>query len=204
MVAKEHARFGGLEIAHQLLDEFAASGDRTDAHPGWFGTMLLLADVAIACDDGLAGAALYERLVPFADQLPWTGVVPVLPFVQGLGRLAARLHRYEEADGYVARAAAYAERASPAFFATETDLAWGEIFLQRRHVGDDQRAHTRLDAARSAAIAHGYAMSSAPPTRPYNISADSATAAPRYRRRQPCDVQVSHRYKSWRRAARPK
>ena len=39
--------------------------------------MIHYADVAIACDDHHAAAALYERLVPYAGQLPTRGCRPV-------------------------------------------------------------------------------------------------------------------------------
>ena len=119
--------------------------------------MIHYADVAIACDDHPAAAALYERLVPFADQFPTEGSVPYPPVHHYLGKLATVLRRYEQADHHFTRAAAFAERAGAAYFAAEIDLAWGQMFLQRRHAGDEQQARARLHSARTAAAAGGYA-----------------------------------------------
>jgi hypothetical protein len=87
-MAREHARAGRLEIAHELLDEVAATGFQPLPHPGSLNTMLVYTDVAIACDDQPAAAALYEWLVPYADQVAWTNVTPNPPVAHYLGRLA--------------------------------------------------------------------------------------------------------------------
>jgi tetratricopeptide (TPR) repeat protein len=157
-LAGEYARVGRLELAHELLDQFAASGFEPPPDPGGrLPTMIHYSDVAIACDDHHAAGALYEWLVPYADQFPTDGVVPFAPVGHYLGKLATLLRRYEQADGHFTRAAELADRAGAAYMATEIDLAWGQMFLQRRHAGDEQRARARLDSARSAAAAGGYA-----------------------------------------------
>jgi hypothetical protein len=158
MLAAEHARVGRLELAHELLDEFAAAGFEPAPEPnGWLFTMLHYSEVAIACDDHLAAAELCERIVPYADQVPTKGSFPYPPMAHYVGKLATMLHRYEMADHHFARAAAFAERARAAYLAAEIDLAWGEMYVQRADTGDDERARSRLDAARSSAAARGYA-----------------------------------------------
>jgi hypothetical protein len=158
MLAAEHARVGQLGLAHELLDQFAANGFQPPPDPGGqLVTMIRYADVAIACDDHRAAAALYERLVPYAGQIHADGLVPYAPVDHHLGELATVLRRYEQADHHFTRAAAFADRAGAAYFATEIDLAWGQMFLHRRHAGDEQRARARLDSARSAAAGGGYA-----------------------------------------------
>jgi tetratricopeptide (TPR) repeat protein len=159
MLASEHARVGRLELAHELLDEFAATGFEPMPEPdGWLFTMIHYTDVAIACDDHRAAAALYERLVPYAGQTPTRGAAPYhAPIDHYLGKLATLLGRYEEADQHFPAAAEFADRAGAAYLAAEIDLAWGEMFLQRRQAGDDERARACLDSARSAAAARGYA-----------------------------------------------
>jgi class 3 adenylate cyclase/tetratricopeptide (TPR) repeat protein len=158
MLAWEHARGGRLELAHELLDEFAATGFEPMPEPtGWLITMIHYADVAIACDDHHAAATLYERLAPYPNQVAGSGNVPYPPVDHYLGKLATLLGRYDQAADHFTRAAEFADRAGAAYFATEIDLAWGEMFLQRRQRGDERRAHAHLDAARSAAAAGGYA-----------------------------------------------
>ena len=79
------------------------------------------------------------------------------PVEHYLGKLATLLRHYEQADHHFTGAAALAARAGAAYLASEIDLAWGQMFLQRRQAGDEQRARARLDSARSAAVARGYA-----------------------------------------------
>jgi tellurite resistance protein len=59
--------------------------------------------------------------------------------------------RYQQADRHFTRATEYAERAGAAYFAAETNLAWGQMLIQRRQAGDEHRARALLAAARSAA-----------------------------------------------------
>jgi ATP/maltotriose-dependent transcriptional regulator MalT len=113
-------------------------------------------DVAIACDDHRAAAALYEWLVAYADQFPTDNVVPYAPVDHYLGQLATLLHHYEQAGDHFTRAADSAERAGATFFAAQTDLARGTMLLQRGDAGDTQRARAHLDSARSAAVTGGY------------------------------------------------
>jgi tetratricopeptide (TPR) repeat protein len=159
MLASEHARAGRLELAQELLDEFAASDFEPVPEPnGWLLTMIRYSDVAIACDDHHAAAALYERLVPYAGQFCTRASAPCHPPIDHyLGRLATVLGRYEQADQHFTGAAAFAVRAGAVYLAAQIDLAWGEMFLQRREAGDEQAARGRLDAARAAATAGGYA-----------------------------------------------
>jgi DNA-binding CsgD family transcriptional regulator len=157
MLASEHARVGRLDAAQDLLDEFAASGFDPPPDQGWLGTIVHYTDVAIACDDLHAAAALFTRLFPYADELPVPGpVIPRPPVNYNLGKLATLLRHYEQADHHFTRAAAFADRAGAAYIAAEIDLAWAEMFLQRRQAGDDQWARAHLDTARSAATTGGY------------------------------------------------
>jgi tetratricopeptide (TPR) repeat protein len=157
-LAWEYAFVGREELAHELLDQFAAIGFEPPPEPGGrLPTMIHYADVAIACDDHHAAAALYEWLIPYSDQFPTDGVIPFAPVGHYLGKLATLLRRYEQADHHFTRAAELADRAGAAYLATEIDLAWGQMFLQRRQAGDEQRARARLDAARATAAAGGYA-----------------------------------------------
>jgi tetratricopeptide (TPR) repeat protein len=158
MLAWEHARAGSLELAQELLDEFGAGGFEPMPEPnGWLLTMIHFADVAVACDDHAAAAALYEQLVPYADQVGGTGGTPYPPVNHYLGKLATLQRRYEQADAHLAAAAEVAARARAAPVAAATDLAWGTMVLQRGDTGDTERARTHLDSARTIAADRGYA-----------------------------------------------
>ena len=159
MLAWEHARVGRLELAHELLDEFAASGFEPMPEPnGWLLTMIHYTDVAIACDDHHAAAALYERLVPYAGQLPTRGSAPCHPPIDHyLGKLATLLGRYEQADHHFTGAAAFADRAGAAYLASRDRPRLGPDVPPAPASRRRTTARARLDAARSAATAGGYA-----------------------------------------------
>jgi DNA-binding SARP family transcriptional activator len=158
LLAWEHARTGRRALAQELLDEFAASGfEPMPESNGWLRTMIHFSDVAISCDDHQAAAALYERLVPYPDHVAGTGGAPYPSVHHYLGKLATLLRHYERADAHFTSAVEFNTRAGAAYFAAETDLAWGTMFLQRGDAGDTERARTRLDSARSVAADRGYA-----------------------------------------------
>ena len=147
-LALEYARIGHLDLAQALLDEFAANGFEPPPEPtGWLFIMIHYTDVAIACDDHHAAAALYERLIPYADQIPTKGSFPYPPIGHYLGKVATLLGRYEQANQHFTGAAEFTDPAGATYLAAEIDLAWGHLFLQRSQAGDDQRARACLDSA---------------------------------------------------------
>jgi hypothetical protein len=153
-----YAAVGRLEDAHQLLEEFAAADfeHRPDPGSGLF-VMVSYAAVCVACRDTAIAAALFDRLEPFADQVPTTFIAAYDPVSYYLGELVALLRRYDQADTYYAHAAQFSHRAGAKFFAANTDLAWGEMLAERDDPGDRERARHLLSAAHAAAVAHGYA-----------------------------------------------
>jgi ATP/maltotriose-dependent transcriptional regulator MalT len=73
-----------------------------------------------------------------------------------LGGLATLLGRYDEADSYFARAAAFNERAQAKFFAAQTDLLWGRMLVERGAGSDSEWARDLLGRSQAAAQALGY------------------------------------------------
>jgi hypothetical protein len=67
------------------------------------------------------------------------------------------LGRYDEADGYFARAAALSDRMSAKFYTASTDLSWGKMLAERKAPGDTDKAQDLLSKAHSAAATYGYA-----------------------------------------------
>ena len=115
------------------------------------------AEVAIACRDPKYAGTLFDRLAPWADQCRTAASRLTVPVSHYLGGLATVLGRYDEADAYFARAAAFNDRADAKFFAARTNLWWGKMLAERNAPGDTERARDLLTKAHAAAAAHGYA-----------------------------------------------
>jgi class 3 adenylate cyclase/tetratricopeptide (TPR) repeat protein len=157
-IAMNHVDMGRLDDAHQLLRTFAASGFDLAPDPGsWFVTMVMYASVAVACRDTEIATAMFDRLSPFADQLPTNAIQAFDHTSLVLGDLARMLRRYDEAEGYYTRAAEFTARAGAKFLGAKTDLGWAGMLIERAAPGDAQRARDLLDAAHSLAAANGYA-----------------------------------------------
>jgi len=78
--------------------------------------MVDFADAAIECGEPSYAAPLFERLEPWAGQLPVTGASALGPVSHYLGGLATVLGRLDEADAYFAHAAAMSEGMGAKFF----------------------------------------------------------------------------------------
>ena len=156
VLARTYVEVGRTVDAHRLLEEFAASGYDLPLDPGWLFGMVQYAEAATACRDARHAQALFDRLAPWADHLPFAGTVVNDPVSHFLGGLLTVLGRYDEADAYFARAAALNDRAGAKFFAARTNLSWGKMLAEREAPGDVERARGLLSRAHGGAVAHGY------------------------------------------------
>ena len=119
--------------------------------------MTTYADVAIECEDRQAAGPLFNLLAPWADQLSTNGGGSTNgPVSHFLGGLATVLGRYDEADSFFARAAAFNARVNAKFFAAQTDLLWGRMFAERGEGSDAEKARQLLRRSQAAARALGY------------------------------------------------
>ena len=158
VLALVYAEVGRLDDARELLTQFAAADFELPADPGsWLLTMTSYAKATVTCRDTNIGAALFDRLAPFADQVPTNILNASDPISYILGSLATILGRYDQAEVYFASAAEFNERAGAKFFAANTNLAWGKMLAERAAPGDVERARHLLSMARTAAVAYGYA-----------------------------------------------
>jgi tetratricopeptide (TPR) repeat protein len=155
--AAAYAEVGRLDEAHELLEQFAAAGFNPPPDPGnWLLTMTQYAAVCVACRDTDLAATLFNRLEPFADQVPTTVLTAFEPVSYHLGTLAAVLGRYDAADNYLTRADQFNDRAGAKFFAVNTNVARGNMLVQRDAPGDVERARHLFKAAHTAAATNGY------------------------------------------------
>ena len=110
----------------------------------------------LECGDPLYAGPLFDRLRPWADQLPATGGSALAPVTYYLGGLATVLGRYDEAAAYLAQSAALCARAGAKFFAARTDLSLGKLLARRAEPGDARAARELLTRARRSAEDLGY------------------------------------------------
>ena len=157
LLAKAHVEADRTNEASDLLEEFAAAGFDLPLDQVWLTGMVDYAEAAIECGNPKYAGPLFDRLVPWADQLPATGASALAPVCHYLGGLATVLSRYEEADSYFAQAAAINDRIGAKFFAARTNLLWGRMLAERNVPGDIEKARELLTRAHTTATTHEYA-----------------------------------------------
>ena len=155
-LALAHAETDRTDDARALLEGFAATGFDLQVDLAWTLGMSAWAEAAIVCRDPKYAGPLFDLLVPWADQLSCTGDTAEGPISHFVAGLAAVLGRYEEAESYFARAAAFNDRARAKFFAARTDLLWGGMLAERGAPGDADRARQLLGRAHATAVTQGY------------------------------------------------
>ena len=158
ILALAHAEADRTQEARHLLERFAATDFTLSVDALWISSMVCYAEAAIECRDPHYAEPLFDRLAPWADLLSTSGgATSEGPVGHYLGGLATVLGRYDEANTYLARSAAFSDRLGAKFFAARTNLSWGRMLLERAAAGDADHARDLLAQAHTAAVAHGYA-----------------------------------------------
>lgn len=156
LLAKAHVEAGNNDEAIRLLDKFAAADFDLPLDQVWLTGMVDYADAAIEAESRAHAAPLFERLLPWAGQLPATGASALPPVSAYLGGLATVLGNFEQAETHFARAATLSRRMDAQFFCARNDLLWGRMFGARDDEGDRERASALLEKAEAAAARRGY------------------------------------------------
>jgi class 3 adenylate cyclase len=156
LLAKAHVEGDRIEDARRILERFAAADFDLPLDQTWLTGMVDFADAAIECRDPKYAGPLFDRLAPWASQLPATGGSALGPVSHYLGGLATVLGRYDEADAYFAQSAAMCDRMRATFFAARTDLLWGRLLATRKEPGDTGRARELFMKAHTVAKVNGY------------------------------------------------
>jgi len=156
LLAKAYVEGDRFEDALLLLEEFSKARFDLPQDQIWLTGMVDFADAAIECRDPRYAGPLFERLEPWADQLPATGGSALAPVSHYLGGLATVLRRYDDAEAYFAQSAGFCARAGAKFFAARTDLSLGKLLAERRAPGDLQRARELLLRVQATAADLGY------------------------------------------------
>ena len=156
LLAKAYVEGDRFDDALHLLEQFAKANFDLPQDQIWLTGMVDFADAAIECGDPRFAGPLFDRLAPWADQLPATGGSALAPVSYYLGGLATVLGRYDDAEAYFARSSAFCARADAKFFAARTDLALGKLLARRRTPEDAPKARTLLMRAYGTATDLGY------------------------------------------------
>jgi len=111
-LAHLQAEAGNLTAARELEVDPLATLDVLPRDLGWLGAASLCAELCAALEDRERGAELLERLRPHASQGVTFGwlVVCTGPLARSLGRLAAALGRWNDAEELMQEAIRFAER----------------------------------------------------------------------------------------------
>jgi tetratricopeptide (TPR) repeat protein len=156
LLAKAYVEADRFEDALALLEEFSRANFDLPQDQIWLTGMVDFAEAAIECRDPHYAGPLFDRLEPWANQLPATGGSALAPVSYYLGGLATVLGRFDDAETYLAQSAAFCKRAGAKFFAARTDLSLGALFAARGTPDDARRARELLSKAHAAAGALGY------------------------------------------------
>jgi tetratricopeptide (TPR) repeat protein len=123
----------------------------------WLACMALFSEGAVALGDSEAQATLYERLVPFADLHAAAGPIFYGSMQRPVGRLAASLGRFDEAEDHLRRALAEHRRIGASFWLARTTVELAEVLLDAPSSSPDrgprrQEALSLLQEARQLAV----------------------------------------------------
>ena len=156
-LARVYVEDGPSDEAIGLLEQLATAGFDLPEDGLWMIAMASYADAAIECRLPKYAGPIFDRLLPYADQLSVSASVATSgPVTHYLGGLATVLGRFDEADDFLTRAAGFSARVGARYFAARTNLLAGRMRLDRRGPGDTGLARELLSTAHSAAVSHGY------------------------------------------------
>jgi tetratricopeptide (TPR) repeat protein len=156
LLAKAYVEGNRFEEAKALLEQFSRANFELPQDQIWLTGMVDFADAAIECGDPRYAAPLFDRLAPWADQLPATGGSALAPVSYYLGGLATVVGRFDDAEVYLAQSATFCARVGAKFFAARTELALGKLFAAGGAPENLHRARNILLKAQAAAAAVGY------------------------------------------------
>ena len=146
------------EEARNLLASQVETGfAEIPADPSWLATHGIYAHVAAELRDRAAADALYERLAPWTGQIVYVGVSAWGSVDRAVGRLAAVLGRYEEAELRLEAAIERCGRIGAPIWLARGQLDLAGVLLARDAPGDRERAVEALEAAITGAARLGAA-----------------------------------------------
>ncbi len=148
---------GRDEEAAALLDSgVAAAFAELPRDPAFVASAAMYAEGAIRLRHAAAAAALYDLVLPLADQIGFDGVTTVGALEHHLGGLAAVLGRHDEAIVRLQRSAATHDAIGARFFEARSRHELAAALADRGAPGDVDQARAEAGRARSLAKDHAY------------------------------------------------
>jgi class 3 adenylate cyclase/tetratricopeptide (TPR) repeat protein len=152
-----HAHAGRTAEAIRIIERLVVDDVRPIPRDFfWKGTVYLLADACAEVDHLPAAAALHDSLLPYVSANATVGLnVTYGSVARVVGRLAAMLERYDEAEQHFETALASNEQQGLHAWTAWTRLNYGEMLLRRNRPADRDRAITLLRQAHDFAKESG-------------------------------------------------
>jgi class 3 adenylate cyclase/tetratricopeptide (TPR) repeat protein len=148
----------GRTDGRDLFREDVADGFARYRQDGlWLASMTMNAEIAAFFDDTEAAHLLYDTLVPWRDQVVWTGTTAGRSVAGPVALLAIALGRFEEAEDLLARAVEVHRNFGAPAWTAESLLGVASLCATRRGPGDRERAREALAESRSLASSVGAA-----------------------------------------------
>lgn len=118
----------------------------------WIGNLVFAGDLCIRLQLTDGAQAVYEKLLPWKDQVVFIGWLAYGPVAHHLGCLAGALERVETADAHFEQAVAVSGRMQDVYWLAQSQLEWADSLKDR----DLLRARPLLEAALSSARQYGF------------------------------------------------
>ncbi len=135
--------------ARELM--LAADFRSARADETWLMATLLCAELCSRLRLRDRAGELYELLEPVSGQFVAGGTIVSGSVDSALGRLAATLERYEQAEAHFAAAAEIEQRLGAPLFHARSQVAWAETLIERDRREYLERAESMLDEATETA-----------------------------------------------------
>ena len=143
------AELGDEEMARRELERHAARGFASVRRDGfWILHLCALADACVLVGDERHGVELHELLLPYAgDNAVSYAKQPFGPVALRLGKLAAMLERWPDADRHFATALACCERLSARAIRARVLLEHANVLAAHGEEGDRERIAAMVEEA---------------------------------------------------------
>ncbi len=146
----------GRRDGEAMFREDAADGFARYRHNGlWLASMTMNAELAAYFNDDDAAERLFEILVPWRDQVVWTGTTAGRSVAVALGQITATMGRFDEAEDFLAQAVEIHRALRAPAWTSGALLASAVMYSARRGPGDAGRAREALAEATVLAASVG-------------------------------------------------